>query len=272
MTRSIRILVFLLFAVASVPAFPQTGGDALRVTYDQFGRRVVTHEFLPPAEPCSDCSRISPSPTIMPPPKVSPDLAKRLALMADDEIISVVVSLPEDVAMPVFPSLREDLPDTAPENVLILKRRSDIAAQLLATRLVLNRDRETQLKGAGMTVRDRFWISNSVLADATPAAIRLAAALPDVIHVELNETGIPPPTVLQGRQDIRSDTIFDMATYSLTYMRTALLDTGMPMHSDGTKTHLLFSGLSSMAAYDCVNTTDANCTVAGPVICIGDWG
>lgn len=255
------VLCGLFFAVGS-RVVAQDGGEAYRVQYDHTGRRVVTHEVLGPAGPCNDCSTSPPmaAPKV---PKLSPDLSAQLASMSDEQSISVVVSLPEDVVMPAFPPLRQDLPDSSQENMAIIKRRADLVARLETTRRVLNTEREKTLRDLGMRIRERFWISNSVLADATPRTIRAVAALPDIIHIELDQTNVKPPTTYQGRQDIRSDTIFNMASYNLTYWRIALLDTGMPMRADGTKLHALFSGLNNMAAYDCVNTTDSNCTVPG---------
>jgi len=262
-----RLLVVtsgFLLALISLPAAAQSAGEALRTHYDQTGKRVVVREVLSPARPCHDCYQVQPSRPVAPQPKLSPNLKTRLAAMTAGDTVRVVVSFPEDVTMPAFPPLRDDLPDSAPENLAIRNRRADVAAQLLDTRRVANRDRENGIQGAGMKIRDRFWISNSVLADATREAIEAAAALADVVHIQLDQTDVQPPTISQGRLDIRSDTIFNMATYTMTYWRTAMLDTGMPIRADGTKTHLLFSGLANMVAYDCVNTTDTNCTVAGP--------
>jgi len=258
-----RIAIACGLALASIAgtALSQTG-EVLRTTFSTNGDRVLVRDSLPPPVPCRGCTVVQPRPPIAP-PKISADLMQRLPTLHDEDAVEVVVSFPEDVTVPPFPMLREDLPDAAPENVSIRNRRAMIADGILATRRQNNRGREEALNTAGMKIRDRFWLSNSLLAAATPRAIRAAAALDDVVHIELNQTDIAPPTTAQGRSDTRSDTIFNMAWYTLTYWRTAMLDTGMPMLNDGTKLHVLFSGLSNMAGYDCVNTTDTSCTVAG---------
>lgn len=252
---------FVFLVTSAVRA--QEAGEAFRVQYDKTGERIVVRETLSPGVPCPDCYVVAQRPAPPSGPKLSPDLTARLAKMADGQRVEVIVSLPEDIAMPVFPPLRLELPDSALENAAILRERADIATHLLAAHRIQNGDREKRLENAGMKIRDRFWISNSLLAEGTPGAIHAAAALPDVLHIELNQTDIKPPTTSLGRQDIRSDTIYNMAGYSLSYWRIAMLDTGMPMQNDGTKLHILFSGLSGMGGWDCVNTTDTNCTVPG---------
>jgi hypothetical protein len=188
--------------------------------------------------------------------KVQPALRQLLASAPSAERHQLIVGFAEHLVIPRFPEPVGDEPRGSARNRAQQAKSDQLVQSIRANREARYAQLEGMLAGlgAGIEVRERYWLTSALLVEAPLGAVERIAGLPDVVSVELRYSGEPPPqqaaTVANARQAINSDPYFSLGVHD-TWV--GLLDTGV--HA----AHRLLSNPSNLGLLrDCV-TGGADC-------------
>jgi len=229
-------------------------------------------------EPTDPAPKEAPVPSL-PLVKVHPLLEKLLADLGPLARVNVLVNLRDDLIMPEFPDLPVGVTRDSPLGLQLKAEQDELIQKVLEERTThqtaflgefeshcVEVEEETGL--CTVTLHQHFWLVNGFLAEVTLGAVAQIAAMDQVLFIQPQFGGEPPPThdpthdtnanndVVDGRARINSDPYFNLP--GMTERVIGLLDSGVRA------THTLLTGRVGFLG-DCVNG-GANCndTLANP--------
>jgi len=179
--------------------------------------------------------------------KIHPVLRNKLNTgSVGDEKERIIISLRDTVRIPRFPEPADNEPRDSATNVAVRARAQELIEQIKGQRAVDYGRLGTELAvGHQARVLETFWIIKAMLVEMPLAAVQGVANREDVLYVEPENSGAPPPTVYDGRTRIASDQYFNLGQ---TFGFIGLLDTGVRV------SHTQFISPDHIAfEFDCVN-------------------
>jgi len=131
---------FLILFVLAAPLLGQPVGEVVTVGWTTEGKPDFRRSTAQPARDCAPCGKPSMS-TISGSPgaKISEELEARLASTSLSGDLRVIVTFPENLAMPPFPALDHGRPYDDAVNVTIRQNRAILASALLNERAARNK-------------------------------------------------------------------------------------------------------------------------------------
>lgn len=179
--------------------------------------------------------------------KISPLIDEWLKEKDTDEFVEVIVTLKEDMRIPLLPDLSKDESREEGES-----RRSDAIAKIRDERDIAFRKLLPSLqKYAKFEVREQFWLVNAFSASIKLGSVLDLTESKAVVYIQAVDSGEKPPDadatndVDDARRLISSDPYFNLG---LTNPWIGLLDTGV------LESHNLFNSPDHIAwMRDCVN-------------------
>lgn len=215
-------------------------------------------------------SRPTPPPAVVPPAPHSKIDARLLQWLADSSLTRIdtlVVTYVDTVTIARFPEL-----DPAQSKVSAFNSAALVAAQAMVANLASRRAAQYALDSTDLVnnlsgqLLERTWITQAMRVRMPLGMIDSLATRPNVVWVQLDHTGIEPPTFadhddnnsandpLVGRATQATDGLFSL---QLPYGWISVLDTGV------LPTHEFFNESMFERIGDCVNG-DASCNGGNP--------
>ncbi len=183
------------------------------------------------------------------PSKIHPLLEKWLSARDASAVEPLVITFRDELKIPRFPEPAIGEPRESAMNKRILVRNEALVHDIRRKRRGGYARMAKKLEGLGVRFTEEFWLVHAVRADTPLGAVRLLAAMQDVLYVEPVHTENPPPQneVDDGRASMNSDPYFNLGQ---TGGFIGLLDTGVRAQ------HVLFQSPSHLGVRrDCVNGT-----------------
>lgn len=178
--------------------------------------------------------------------KIHPLLQQWLTERGPDETESLIISLPQSLAIPRFPEPEPNEPRDSDTNRAALERAASIVGDLTSRRATEFDQFATAV--AGLSVNETFWLIPAAVAEVRLGDVEALAAREDVAYIEPQISGESPPTtdsIDAGRRSIVSDPYFNLGQNG---GWIGLLDTGVRF------SHVLFNSPSLIDfRRDCVN-------------------
>ena len=189
--------------------------------------------------------------------KIDTSLAAKLSTGAPGQRVRVVITFDEDQNVPRMPDPVVGEPRSSFSNAVAQARTEGLVDALKARRAEGYRTIGAEIKRLDADVLDEFWLIKGVAADVPLNAVNALAQRADVRHIELENTGSPPPADLDPANDeadaralMRSDPYFAL---NQTAGFIGLLDTGVR------GSHTLFNNPSHLSIReDLTNPTAPN--------------
>lgn len=228
--------------------------------YAQLSNGAITYHSVNPIPPSESSFGAFPPKTAQdaaaqaPESKIHPRLGQLAAQYPAQAVVTAVINFVDDVTVPRFPERADGVAnaarsaqDSAPVVASLQQQRTPEYAAL----------RQELAQRYGAQVLDQFWLIKGMVVTIPLGNIAAIAARPDVLYVEPENAGDPPPgdTVADARALISSDPYFNLGD---TRGFIGLLDTGLR------STHTLLSNVfgrfncTTAVGIDCAATTVTN--------------
>lgn len=174
-----------------------------------------------------------------------------------DRRVEVTVTFKETLVLPRFPSLR-DQPRDSPENEEVLARNAALVELVEEARAAEHATHTAQLvEEYGASVKETFWLSNSMRIELPLRQIRALEQHPDVQFIErVDKPDVTPPATMLEVRNLENA----VPLYSFAGGYMGLLDTGIR------RTHTMLRQCTATTtqacwniALDCYNGTSNVC-------------
>ncbi len=241
--------------INSTPADPFN-----QVHQAQVSNGTITYQAVNPIPPTASSFAAFPPKTVTDPASplavsnIHPLVAQFVAQYPAQSLVTVVVNFVDDVTIPRFPEAA-----AGPNAASAAQLSGPVVAAIQQQRAPEYAALQQQLaQQYGAQVLDQFWLIKGMVVSLPVGNITALAARPDVLYVEPENAGDPPPvgTVSKARAIVNSDVYFNLGD---TRGFIGLLDTGLrSTHTLLTSTIFGRFNCTTAVGVDCANTTVTN--------------